>query len=114
MAKSIIPSPMDRRHLIEKDLDETRCLAIADAYVDDGRASEAVAFLQKAGAEERLDVLAQEAVESGDAFLFKAVVDAQQRDPGAERWLALAAAAEAAGKPRYASMARRHARSSES
>lgn len=113
MGKSSIPNPMVRRHLIEKDLDEPQCLAIADAYLADGRETEAVVFLVKAGADERLSALADQAVAAGDAFLLKAVADASERDMGAERWLELAAAAEAAGLLRYVTMARRHARSSE-
>ena len=113
MAKARVPDPLKRRHLIEKDLGEAQSLAIAETYLAEGRTTEAIAFLRKAGADDRLAQLEDEAVESGDAFLLKQVADARDRDPGAERWLALAEAAEAAGKQRYVQMARRHARSSE-
>ena len=113
MAKSSIPNPMDRRHLIEKDLDPAKSLALAEAYLADGRGSEAVVFFAKAGADDRLRALADQAVESGDAFVLAAVAAVWKDTPGVERWLKLADAAEAAGKERYAEMARRHARSSE-
>lgn len=113
MAKSTIPDPLARRHLIEKDMDAGHSLAIAEAYLADGRISEAVTFLVKAQAEEKLAEVAARAEAEGDAFLLKQVADASRRDPGPERWLALADAAEARGKLRYAEMARRHARSSD-
>jgi len=112
MASKKIPDPLRRRHLIEQELGPADCLALADAYLAEGRAPEAVAFLAKAGDGERIAALVDEAVADGDAFLLKQIADAADADPGPERWLAAADAAEAAGKLRYAEMARRHARSS--
>ena len=113
MAKKMIPDPLKRRHLIEQDLDESQCLAIADAYEADERVFESLQFLVKAGADDRIEALADEAVGAGDAFLLKQVADAQRSDPGPERWAQLAAVADECGLERYAEMARRHARSSE-
>lgn len=113
MAKSAVPNPLKRRHLIEEDLSEAKCLALADAYLEEGRANEAVAFLVKAGAEDRLDEMIREAIAAGDAFLVKQLADETGKDPGRDRWQATAEAAEQAGRVRYAEMARRHARSSE-
>jgi hypothetical protein len=113
MAKTAIPNPLKRRHLIEQEIDSQQCLAIADAYQADGRHFEALQFLVKAGADDRIAALADEAVGSGDAFLLKQVADAQRSDPGPERWAQLAAVADDCGLERYAEMARRHARSSE-
>jgi hypothetical protein len=113
MAKMKIPDPMTRRHLIEKDSDAAHDLALAELYLEEGRAPEALAFLVKAGADDRLAAVADQAVAEGDAFLLKQHSDATGTDPGSDRWLALATAAEAAGKERYAEMARRHARSSD-
>jgi hypothetical protein len=112
LAKPNIPDPMERRHLIERELEPDRSLAIADVYLEAGRASEAVIFLSKAGAEERLEALAGEAVTEGDAFLLAQLAAVLVRPPSADRWTRLAENAEAAGKERYAEMARRHARSS--
>jgi len=103
---------MARRHLLEKEMEPAQALALADAYMADGRVSEAVIFLVKAGADERIDEVMEQAVRDGDAFLLKQIVDASRRECGPERWLALAEVAESAGKQRYAEMARRHARSS--
>jgi len=113
MAKTAIPNPLKRRHLIEQEIDSQQCLSIADAYQADGRHFEALQFLVKAGADDRIEALADEAVGAGDAFLLKQVADAQRSDPGPERWAQLAAVADECGLERYAEMARRHARSSE-
>jgi len=113
MAKSDIPDPLARRHLIEKNLDDAQAIALADAYIGTGRLVEAIAFLLKADARDRLEGLMDEAVGAGDAFLLKQIADAARLDPGPERWLALAEHAVAAGKDRYADTARRHARSAE-
>jgi hypothetical protein len=113
MAKTIIPDPMARRHLAEKEMGAEQCLALADAYLEEGRAAEAVVFLVKANADDRIEELMQSAIRDGDAFLLKLVVDESRRDCGPDRWLALAEAADAIGKLEYGEMARRHARSSE-
>lgn len=112
MAKSAIPDPMVRRHLVEKEMEPDRALAVAEMYLAEGRASEAVIFLVKAGADDRIDAVIEQAIRDGDAFLLKQLVDASRRECSPERWLELADAAEASGKQTYAEMARRHARSS--
>jgi hypothetical protein len=113
MAKPSIPDPLNRRHLIEREMEPDKSIALADAYLEDGRILEAVIFLLKAGADDRLEALSDQAVSEGDAFLLKYIADGLQRDPGAERWHALAENAVGQGKARYAEMAKRHARSSE-
>lgn len=109
MARSLIPDPLERRHLIERELEPARALAIADAYVADGRALEAVAFLRKARAESRLEELQLEAVRVGDPFLLREIAQALGREADASAWRQLADAAAAAGKDRYAAEARRQA-----
>ncbi len=109
MAKDKIPGPLERRHLIERELSADKAVALAEAYLAEGRGAEAVVFLEKAGATDRLRELADRAVEEGDAFLFRAAGQALGEELPAERWRALAEAAEAAGKTRYAESARRWA-----
>ena len=104
---------MTRRHLIEKELEPARSLAVAEAYLEAGRTTEAIIFLQKAGADDRLAELVEQAVTEGDTFLLKSIVDATQQDVAAERWRALAEAAGRSGRDRYAETALRYARSSE-
>ncbi len=111
--KQRIPSPMERRQLIEKELSEAQCLAIADVYEEDGRHSEGIVFLAKAGAEDRLAALSEDAIRNGDAFLLKAVAEASDQEPTSQNWIDLADAAEAAGRERYAQTARRYARGGE-
>jgi len=109
MAKSRIPGALERRHLIEKEISEANARVIADAYLAEGRQIEALDFLAKAKARERLAELRAHALETGDAFLLRAVARAMQEPPVRAEWHAVAAAAEASGKQRYASEARRQA-----
>ncbi len=109
MAKSKIPDPLARRHLVSHDLNESQALQYAEAYLADGRAIEAIDFLAKAGATERLAEVRSDAVAAGDAFLLRAVATLQGAPMARQEWVALAEAAEAAGKERYAEEARRYA-----
>jgi hypothetical protein len=109
MARSKIPDPLSRRHLIERELAPAQALAIAEAYLEQGRSVEALDFLRKAGARERLEALRREAVQVGDAFLLRAAAAQLGGEPEREEWRALAEAAEAAGRSAYAAEARRHA-----
>ena len=107
MAKNSIPDPLERRHLIERQLEPARALAIAEAYLAQERAQEAIVFLARAGATDRLEAVFRLAVEQGDPFLLRETAAALGREPDAATWRALAAAADAAGKDRYAAEARR-------
>lgn len=109
MAKGGIPNPLNRRHLVERELPAAQALGIAGAYLAEGRTCEAVDFLRLAGAEERLAELRSEAVKSGDVFLLRAVAGAMQVPPERGEWRRLAEAAGAAGKQRYAEEAQRQA-----
>jgi hypothetical protein len=109
MAKSKLPDPLQRRHLVERQLTSAHSLKLAEAYLEQGRAIEAVDFLRKAGARERLAALHADAVAAGDAFLLRVVANAQGEPPDRATWLALAERADAAGKQRNAADARRQA-----
>ncbi len=109
MARSAIPDPLERRHLIERELPAARLLATAEAYLERGRLIEALDFLRRAGATERLAELRNQAIQAGDAFLLRSVAAASEIPPEREEWRALAAAAAAAGKERYALDAGRQA-----
>ena len=107
MAKSGVPNPLDRRILLEKQLDPAHALRIAEAYLAEERVVEAVAFLHRAGAQERLGAIVAEAVRAGDAFLMREACTALERSPACAEWQAVAEAASAAGKLRYAEQASR-------
>ena len=109
MAKSAIPNPLERRHLIEKNLGEAQALAIAEAYLAADRTVEAVDFLAKAQARERLAELRCRAIEAGDVFLLRVIARAMKEPPARAEWGAIANTAAAAGKDRYAAEARRQA-----
>jgi hypothetical protein len=104
-----LPDPLTRRHLLERDLPAAQALATAEAYLAEGRSVEAIDFLAKADASERLADLRVEAVASGDPFLLRSVARANRVAPTHEEWVALAEAAAAAGKEVYAADARRQA-----
>jgi len=107
MAKSPIPNPLDRRHLVEKDLSAAQALEIAEAYLAAGRSVEAVDFLGKARARDRLAELRSLAIESGDVFLLRAVARAMEEPAARAEWSAIAEAANAAGRQLDAAEARR-------
>jgi hypothetical protein len=109
MAKSKIPNPLARRHLLERELPPAQALRLAEAYLAEGRSLEAVDFLRKAGAKDRLASLREESVAAGDGFLLRMVSNALGEPPGPELWGRLAEAADAAGKQRQAADARRQA-----
>jgi hypothetical protein len=107
VAKKTIPDPLERRHLVERQLDPARALAIAEAYLAEERAQEAVAFLARAQATAQLEAVWRLAIQQGDPFLLREVAAALGRQPDAASWRTLAEAAAAAGKDRYAAEARR-------
>jgi hypothetical protein len=113
VVKSAIPDPLERRHQVERDLPADQALAIAEAYLAEARFEEAVAFLGKAGADERLAALADEAVASGDVFLLSEVSRVRGREPEPDTWKRLAESARRAGKDAYAESAERHAHRSD-
>lgn len=114
MAKSKIPGPLERRHLVEKDTDAAGAGEIASAYLAEGRRNEAIDFLEKAGDDAGLQALADDAVEIGDPFLLASVARVTGKEPDRATWNRCAEVAEAAGKERYAETARRSAARSES
>jgi hypothetical protein len=109
MAKSKIPDPLTRRHLVERELPPAQALRLAEAYLAAGRSLEAADFLRKAGATDRLAALREAAVAAGDSFLLRVVATALGEPPDRETWSRLAEAADAAGKQRHAADARRQA-----
>ena len=107
MAKSSIPDPLARRHLLEDALDPARARKIAEAYLAENRVHEALDFLRKADDREALEAVRDRAVEEGDPFLLRRACAALGEEPGPERWQALARAAAAAGKETQARDAER-------
>jgi hypothetical protein len=108
-----IPNPLERRHLVERDVAAEQSLRLADAYLEEGRTWEAIAFLHKAGARERLVALREEAVAAGDAFLVRELVRVLRDELSTSVWQRVADAARAAGKDRYAAQAQQLAQRAE-
>ena len=104
-----IPGALERRHLLDRDLSETQALRIAEVYLEQGRATEALDFLVQADAGDRIKALRRDAVEAGDVFLLRQIGVACEEPPSHDEWLAVAAAASQAGKDRYVAEARRQA-----
>ncbi len=109
MARPILPDPLKRRHVLAGELDAARGRAIAEAYLDEGRTLEAVAFFEKIGDQEALNALCERAVEEGDVFLLREASAAMKREIDAATWTRLADSAAAGGKNGYAGEARRQA-----
>jgi hypothetical protein len=107
MARSGIPNPLDRRHLIEKNVSEAQALQVAEAYLSEGRTVEAIEFLAKADARDQLAEVRAAAVAAGDVFLLRAAARALGESPNRGEWTEAAAAATAAGLERYAADAKR-------
>ena len=109
MAKVKLPDPLERRHLVERELDAAKALRLAEAYLEAGRRIEAIDFLRKAEDSEQLESLRECALEEGDVFLLRAVAAATGVAPRRPEWQRIAETAEAAGKERFAAEARRQA-----
>ena len=56
MAKMKIPDPLSRRHLLEGGLDSAKALALAKAYLEEGREVESIDFLSAAGIDSNSEV----------------------------------------------------------
>jgi hypothetical protein len=114
MAKqSAIPNPLERRHLVERDAAPDATLRLAEAYLAEGRVWEAIVFLVKADARDRLAALREDAIGAGDFFLVRELTRALRDELPAARWHATSEAAAAAGKERYAASAHRMAERAE-
>lgn len=109
MSKVRIPAPLERRHLLEKDLDASEALGIAEAYLAEGRVVDSLAFLVAAEAWDRMAEVREGVIEAGDAFVLRSIADLRAEEPSADEWARLEAAANAAGKATYADTARRQA-----
>ena len=107
MARSNLPDPLAKRHLLEAELEPAKARALADGYLALSREIEAIDFLKRANATEVLEALQQTALERGDVFLLRRVAQALERDPSREQWRVLASAAAAAGRERDAETASR-------
>ena len=105
MARTKLPDPLARRHLLEVELEPEKAKALADAYLALGREIEAIDFLAKAKDDAALASLEAVAVERGDVFLLRRVAAVLGREPGSERWRALAEAAARYGRARDAESA---------
>ena len=107
MARSPIPDAIQRRDQLEQKLDPAKALRVGEAYLEQGRDFEALAFLARAGAREPLEAVRDRAIESGDAFLLREAAAQLGEMPDSAAWQRLADAAGAAGKQAYAVEARR-------
>lgn len=106
-AKTRIPDPLSRRHLLEGSIDPTKARALAEAYLEAGREIDAIEFFARAGERDALVALQETAVERGDVFLMKAASRGLDEEPSSERWQALAKAAAQKGRKHDAESALR-------
>lgn len=104
-----IPDPLKRRHLVEKEEDPAKCLALAEAYLETGRVIEALLFLQRADAQDRLDEVFEQGISEGDVFLVRETARIRGTEVDGRVWRRVAEAATRLGKARYAEDATRFA-----
>jgi len=109
VGKSKLPGPIERRHLIERELSPAQALRYAEAYLGEELEVDAIAFLVKAEATDQLAAMRGRAIEAGDAFLLRSLALATDAAPKPEEWTSLAQAATSAGKECYAAEALRQA-----
>lgn len=109
MARTGIPNPLERRHLVERELPNDQAEAIADAYLAEERTEEAVVFLAKAGAQDRLRELWSAAAADGNVFPLREIARLLDSEPSAALWEQVALAARSSGKLVYAEAALRQA-----
>ena len=109
MAKADIPNPLERRHLVERELSNDQAEAIADAYLAEERTEEAVVVLAKAGAQDRLRALWSDAAADGNVFLLREIARLLDTEPSPALWERVAEAARTSGKHAYAEAALRQA-----
>ncbi|MBC8188507.1 MAG: hypothetical protein H8E78_09945 [Proteobacteria bacterium] len=114
-----LPDPLSRRHLLEGTLEASKALALAKAYLEEGREVEAVDFLAAAdavadgGAEAKEEArsallgLQEVALERGDVFLMRVASGALGEETSQKNWQALAEAAKNLGRERDAETALR-------
>jgi len=114
MATVRLPDALARRHLIEKELTAAHALRLAEAYLAEERVVEALAFLQKAGATDRLRAIAEQAKLDGDVFLMRQAAALSGEPPSAADWRTVGEAARERGKLRFAADAERQADRQES
>lgn len=107
MARSKLPDPLSRRHLLEGTLEPAKALAVAQAYLEADRELDAIDFLGRAEARDALAELQEKALERGDVFLMRAASAALGDEPESATWLRLAEAARGAGRERDAETAQR-------
>ena len=113
LAKTRIPGSLERRHLIEKELPVERSLGIAEAYLAEDRVEEAIVFLGKADAQDRLDEVLEQSIESGNVFALQAITRVRRTELPPSVWQRVAERARAAGKDLYAEAAERQANRSD-
>jgi hypothetical protein len=114
VAKPRLPDALARRHLIEKELAPAQALRLAEAYLAEERVVEALVFLQKAGALDRLRAIAEQAKLDGDVFLMRQAAALTGEPPSSADWQTAAEAARQRGKLRFAVDAERQAGRQES
>ncbi len=114
MAATRLPNALVRRHLIEKELSAAHALRLGEAYLAEERVVEALVFLRKAGAADRLRAIAEQAKLDGDVFLMRQVAAITGEAPSAADWRTAGEAARERGKLRFAADAERQAGREES
>jgi hypothetical protein len=102
-----LPDPLNRREILYgPDTGTEKLVEYARAYEEAGKVDEALQFYTQAGDRDGLARVKNRAIDSGDAFLLKAVARALPDLVDEGDWKSLIASAEKLGKQLYAEQAR--------
>jgi len=98
-----LPGCLNKRDLLNSDRsDPARCVQLGNAYLEEGRISDAIDFFEKARDREGLDRLLERCLGDGDVFLFRKVAKILDLSPGPEEWIKLGDRALSLGKLHFA------------
>ena len=86
------------KHLHIPNPNKSTLIKYGQQYLDMGWLNDAMGFFGKAGHKEGLEEISRIAMESGDAFLFKATLRYLGREGSREEWTALRDKARSMGK----------------
>jgi tetratricopeptide (TPR) repeat protein len=99
---------LKKRDLLNSDRNDPVHLAqLGTAYLEEGRISDAIEFLEKARDREGLDSILARCLEDGDVFLFGKVAKILDVSPDPDQWIKLGDRALSLGKLHFARAAYR-------
>lgn len=101
--KEALPGYLNKRKVLyESEAPPDQLQTMAEQFVEAGHLSDAVEFYSKAGANERIEALLDEAIARGDTFLCEQISSATDRTLTEDQWAGVGKQAMDSGKYGYA------------